>query len=231
MIRRVLPLFCVALAAGSLHGAALSVRGPDGRLPVAGEGQSATLALKVSAREMSNVAAFEAHVVVCDHLGRDVSHLFRLTGASPAAAWQGFAAQGGTLDKPFGDGFGSMLLPANAAAGGEAELAELTFEYGAGTVGTFVVGLRSSSGLFDAGTSFAMPAGTAESWTAVIGGPGDADGDGCVNVADLLLVRNSLGLAGRKIIRAPLDVNADGVCNVADLLIVRSNLGNGSRCP
>ena len=52
---------------------------------------------------------------------------------------------------------------------------------------------------------------------------GDVDGNECVNVADLLLVRNQLGRSTS----GPVDVNGDGICNVADLLIVRNYLGNG----
>jgi hypothetical protein len=52
---------------------------------------------------------------------------------------------------------------------------------------------------------------------------GDADGDGCVNVADLLTVRNCMGSTGT----VAGDLNGDGFCNVADLLMVRNHLGNG----
>jgi hypothetical protein len=51
----------------------------------------------------------------------------------------------------------------------------------------------------------------------------DTNGDGCVNVADLLIVRNHLGTSGP----SQADVNADGICNVADLLLVRNSLGQG----
>ena len=61
-------------------------------------------------------------------------------------------------------------------------------------------------------------------WTPII--PGDLNGDLCVNVVDLLIVRAGLGTSG-----APGDVNADGVCNVLDLLAVRAALGTGSACP
>ena len=58
---------------------------------------------------------------------------------------------------------------------------------------------------------------------------GDVNGDRCVNIADLLSVRNMLGLTGSA--AGASDVNADGVCNVADMLIVRNRLGNGPSCP
>jgi hypothetical protein len=62
---------------------------------------------------------------------------------------------------------------------------------------------------------------------------GDVDGDYCVNVCDLLLVRNNLGKGSPGCLPACLlnaDVNRDGIVNVADLLVVRNNLGNGGGC-
>ena len=55
----------------------------------------------------------------------------------------------------------------------------------------------------------------------------DVSGDGCVNVADLLFVRNSLGQTGSHIAPPGSDVNGDGVVNVVDLLIVRNEFGKG----
>jgi hypothetical protein len=57
----------------------------------------------------------------------------------------------------------------------------------------------------------------------------DVSGDDCVNVIDLLTVRNNLGKAGSLIFPPAADVDGDGICNVADLLIVRNRLGNGCR--
>jgi hypothetical protein len=54
--------------------------------------------------------------------------------------------------------------------------------------------------------------------------------DDCVNVADLLMVRNNLGKSGSGMYPQSVDVNRDGVCNVADLLIVRNNMGRGPGC-
>jgi len=51
---------------------------------------------------------------------------------------------------------------------------------------------------------------------------GDLNGDGCVNVADMLVVRNAMGKSGDA-----TDINGDGVCNVADMLIIRNHLGEG----
>jgi len=61
----------------------------------------------------------------------------------------------------------------------------------------------------------------------------DVNGDECVNVADLLIVRNNLGKGSPGSTASGLfnaDVNRDGIVNVADLLIVRNNLGCGGGC-
>ena len=55
---------------------------------------------------------------------------------------------------------------------------------------------------------------------------GDVIRDRCVNVADLLTVRNDMGKMASQLVR-PTDVNLDGIVNVADLLIVRNQLGKG----
>jgi predicted outer membrane repeat protein len=59
---------------------------------------------------------------------------------------------------------------------------------------------------------------------------GDVNGDGCVNVADMLVVRNSMGIspAAEDVVGA--DINGDGLVNVADLLIVRNQMGQGPAC-
>jgi len=80
------------------------------------------------------------------------------------------------------------------------------------------------------------------SWPSVAGGvtcqpvsppqhfpTGDVDQDGQVNISDLLLVRNCLGLTAlRDPIAASADANNDGIVNIADLLIVRNHLGAAS---
>jgi hypothetical protein len=58
----------------------------------------------------------------------------------------------------------------------------------------------------------------------------DTNTDHCVNVVDLLTVRNNLGNSGAAITPAEADVDGDGTVNVVDLLMVRNRLGKGSRC-
>ncbi|MCS7064829.1 MAG: hypothetical protein NZL85_01000 [Fimbriimonadales bacterium] len=54
--------------------------------------------------------------------------------------------------------------------------------------------------------------------------PGDVNGDGCVDDADLLAVLFAFGQTGQGL---PEDVNSDGVVDDADLLIVLFNFGQG----
>ncbi len=56
---------------------------------------------------------------------------------------------------------------------------------------------------------------------------GDVNGDGTVNIADLVLVASSLGQTGKN----AADVNGDGVVNIADLVLVAGALGNNAAAP
>lgn len=52
--------------------------------------------------------------------------------------------------------------------------------------------------------------------------PGDANGDGCVNDADLLIVLFNFGSSNQQ-----ADLNGDGIVNDVDLLLVLFNFGSG----
>jgi hypothetical protein len=54
--------------------------------------------------------------------------------------------------------------------------------------------------------------------------PGDADGDGAVDLEDLNLVRNNFGATGENV---PGDANFDGVVDLEDLNAVRNHFGDG----
>ena len=54
----------------------------------------------------------------------------------------------------------------------------------------------------------------------------DVNGDGIVNVQDLVLVSSSLGQTGQ----SSADVNGDGIVNVQDLVMVAGALGTGNGC-
>ena len=56
---------------------------------------------------------------------------------------------------------------------------------------------------------------------------GDVNGDGTVNIADLVLVASNLGQTGSN----AADVNTDGVVNIADLVLVAGALGTSASAP
>ena len=55
----------------------------------------------------------------------------------------------------------------------------------------------------------------------------DINGDGVVNIQDLVLVASNFGKTGEN----AADVNTDGVVNIADLVLVAGNLGTGLGAP
>ena len=56
---------------------------------------------------------------------------------------------------------------------------------------------------------------------------GDVNGDGTVNIADLVLVAANLGKTGQN----AADVNNDGIVNIADLVLVAGALGTSAAAP
>ena len=56
---------------------------------------------------------------------------------------------------------------------------------------------------------------------------GDVNGDGVVNIQDLVLVASNFGDTGENV----ADVNSDGVVNIADLVLVAGALGNAAAAP
>ena len=56
---------------------------------------------------------------------------------------------------------------------------------------------------------------------------GDVNGDGTVNIADLVLVASNLGKTGQN----AADANGDSVVNIADLVLVAGALGNSAAAP
>ena len=56
---------------------------------------------------------------------------------------------------------------------------------------------------------------------------GDVNGDGTVNIADLVLITSNLGKTGQN----AADVNGDGVVNIADLVLVAGALGTNAAAP
>ena len=118
-------------------------------------------------------------------------------------------------------------LAATALAGvsnGDGTLATLTFEVMAVKAST----LTLSEPLFadDQGNTF-LPRVEGGEITEPPKLKGDVNGDGVVNIQDLVLVASSFGETGEN----SADINADGVVNIADLVLVAGNLGTGLGAP
>ena len=107
---------------------------------------------------------------------------------------------------------------------GGGTLATLTFEVIAVKVSTLTLSdvLLTNS----AGETFVPRVENAEI-TESTGLTGDVNGDGQVNIADLVLVAGALGKTGQN----AADVNGDGTVNIADLVLVAGALGNSAAAP
>ena len=76
------------------------------------------------------------------------------------------------------------------------------------------------------------PKTAAEATTHVPQMPGDVNGDGLINCADIALVKAAFGKrTGQPGFNPNADVNHDGVVNVLDLAIVSQKLAPGTKCP
>ena len=107
---------------------------------------------------------------------------------------------------------------------GDGTLATLTFEVIAAKASTLMLSdvLLTDS----AGETFVPRIENAEI-TEPSGLKGDVNGDGTVNIADLVLVAGALGKTGQH----AADVNGDSVVNIADLVLVAGALGNSAAAP
>ena len=107
---------------------------------------------------------------------------------------------------------------------GDGTLATLTFEVIAAKASTLTLSdvLLTNS----AGETFVPRIENAEI-TESTGLKGDVNGDGTINIADLVLVAGALGETGQNI----ADVNGDGQVNIADLVLVAGALGNSAAAP
>ena len=63
--------------------------------------------------------------------------------------------------------------------------------------------------------------------TRLVQNPADVNGDGMVNIQDLVLVSSNFGQMGQN----SADVNADGIVNIADLVLVAGAFGNMASAP
>ena len=121
------------------------------------------------------------------------------------------------------------LIKLNAASlagesDGDGTLTTFTFEVVAVKASTLTLSdvLLTNS----AGETFVPKVENAEI-TESTGLKGDVNGDGTVNIADLVLVAGALGETGQN----AADVNGDGTVNIADLVLVAGALGNSAAAP
>ena len=107
---------------------------------------------------------------------------------------------------------------------GDGTLATLTFEVVAAKAST----LRLSDVLLtnSAGEAFVPTVENAEI-TEATQLTGDINGDGIINIQDLVLTASNLGKTGQN----PADVNGDGSVNIQDLVLVAGALGTSAAAP
>ena len=121
------------------------------------------------------------------------------------------------------------LVKLNAASlagesNGEGTLATLTFEVVAVKASTLML---SDVLLTDSIGKTSVPQIENGEITGPTGLKADVNGDGTVNIADLVLVAGALGKTGQNI----ADVNGDGTVNIADLVLVAGALGTSAAAP
>ena len=176
-------------------------------------GEQLELSLKIIGGE--TVAGYQATVQFDDTAFRYVS-----------SANGDFLPAGAFFVEPIVKG---NLVQLNAASlsgesNGDGTLATLTFEVITAKASALTLSnvLLSNS----AGEIFVPKAENATT-TERIQLKGDVNGDGTVNIADLVLVSSNLGQTGQK----AADVNGDGVVDIADLVLVAGALGNSAAAP
>ena len=176
-------------------------------------GEQITLNLNITGGEA--VAGYQATVQFDDTALRYVS-----------AANGEFLPAGALFVEPKVEG---NLIKLNAASlagesNGNGTLATLTFEVIAAKASTLTLSdvLLSSK----AGETFVPKIENAEI-TEPTGLKEDVNGDGTINIADLVLVAGALGETRQNI----ADVNGDGQVNIADLVLVAGALGNSAAAP
>ena len=121
------------------------------------------------------------------------------------------------------------LVKLNAASlagesSGDGTLATLTFEVIAVKASTLTLSDVFLSN--NAGES-SVPQVENAQITESTGLKGDVNGDGIVNIQDLVLVASNLGQTGQN----TADANGDGVVNIQDLVLVAGALGNAAAAP
>ena len=175
-------------------------------------GQLLTLSLKIA--NGKNVAGYQATVSF------DTTALRYVGSANGDYLPEGAFFVGPKVEGNF------VKLNAASLAGeinGDGTLAMLTFEVVA--VKASILTLSDVLLTNRAGETFVPQVENAEI-TEPTGLKEDINGDGTVNIADLVLVASHLGKTSQA-----ADVNGDGVVNIADLVLVAGALGNSTSAP
>lgn len=138
-----------------------------------------------------------------------------------------------TVKEPEAEQYVTILViknTANLASVSEGDIAYVDQEKAVDGSVTFKLGVDTAKygekfTVYVGGTGVAAPASAPLSFSN--GGPGDADGDGMVNIKDYNLIIGAFGsAAGGATYDEKADLNSDGMVNIKDYNIVIENFGN-----
>ena len=190
-----------------------TVRVSPATLPSPAIGEQLTLSLNIADGE--NVAGYQVTI------GFDTSALHYVESANGD-----YLPAGAFVVPPVVSG-NRVALAATSLSGasnGDGTLATLTFEVIAVKGSTLTL---SDVVLSDSGGTGFHPAVENGEVVEPAELTGDVNGDGVVNIQDLVLVAGRLGQTGQN----SADVNSDGVVNIQDLVLIAGALGNTAAAP
>ena len=203
-------LLCFGITASSYGQAVVSVDPAESAAP--GVGSQLTIRLKITGGR--NVAAYEVGV------NFDTSALRHVSSANGS-----YLPSGAFFAPPQVSGGRVTLTAASvsgAAQSSSGTLASVTFSVVAVKKST----LRLTNVILSDSNAKVLAVRTRDGSVAEGGAKWDTNGDGQVNVLDLVLVARSLGTSN-----ARADANGDGTVNVLDLVTVAKHLGGGPPPP
>ena len=190
------------------------------------------------------IVALQPASIVSPVIGKQLTFTLHITGGKSVAGYQ-TTVQFDTTALRYVSGANGDYLPAgaffvdpkvegnliklNAASlagesNGDGTLATLTFEVIAAKASTLTL---SDVLLTDSAGETFVPRIENTQITESTGLKGDVNGDGSVNITDLVLVAGALGKTGQN----AMDVNGDNVVNIADLVLVAGALGTSAAAP
>lgn len=137
-----------------------------------------------------------------------------------------------TVTDPAAEQYVTILVVKNGvnlASVSENDIAYVDQAKATGGKATFKLGVDTAKfgekfTVYVGGTSVAAPKSAALTFSA--GGPGDANGDGMVNIKDYSIVIDAFGsVSGGETYNDQADLNSDGMVNIKDYDIVIGNFG------